>query len=167
MESVNLNFIISNGDEAVCANIGLINSSAVHRVMLTNAFWIPRNRCILISETMRQRLNLNIYMESVHSFGSWMDNIIPSDGPYSVCESVELSIDPINYRLRSVGPPVLIPDLPVDFVLGSLYFTDLNLRWSSRLKRLVSRTDEEESVEEETRRQMIEISDRENRKEEI
>lgn len=167
MESVNLNFIISNADEDDCARIGWINSSEVHRVTLTNASWMPKNRFILINDTMRQRLNLKtIKTLPPEYFIPGIDQITSSRGPYPSCESVHLSFDPINYKLKSLGHPVLVPDLPVDFVLGTLYFTELNLVWSSRLQRLVSRRDEEERVEEEMRRQMIEIFDRENLKEE-
>ncbi|CAF1497288.1 unnamed protein product [Didymodactylos carnosus] len=154
MQSTDLNLIISNAHEVGCANIGLISSSEVHRVILTKVFSIPENRLVLISDTMRQRLGLNMNKTlPPHSFGSWIDNIIPSRGPYQTCEDVHLSVDPITYRLKSIAYPVLVPDLPVDFVLGTLFFNELNLIWSSSLNRLITRREEEEDREEEVRRQ--------------
>ena len=89
-----------------------------------------------------------------------------SHAPYPSYESIHLSLDPINYRLKSVGHPVLVPDLSVDFILGTLYFEEFNLKWNSKLQCLVSRRDEEKRAEEETRRQIVEIFERENFKEE-
>ena len=57
-----------------------------------------------------------------------VDNIIPSRGPYRTCESVYLSADPTTYRLRSIEYPALVPDLPVDIVLGTMSFNELNLK---------------------------------------
>ncbi|CAF0919237.1 unnamed protein product [Didymodactylos carnosus] len=150
MQSIDLNLIISNAHEDGCANIGLFNSSEVHRVILTNVFSIPKNRLVLISDTMGQRLGLNVHKTlPPHSFDSWIDNIIPSRGPYQTCENVYLSLDPITYKLKSIAYPVLVPDLPVDFVLGTLFFDELNIIWSSRLNRLITRREEEEDGEEE------------------
>ena len=154
MQSFDLNLIVSNAKENSCANVGLINSSDVHRVILTNVFWIPKNILVLINESMRQRLGLRIdNTVPPHGFGPWIDNILPSRSPYQTCEDVYLSLDPINYRLKSIAYPVLVPDLSVDLVLGTLFFDDLNLVWSSSLNRVVTRTEIKEREEEEARRQ--------------
>jgi len=77
MQSFELNLIISNGHEVSCANIGLINSSEVYRVTSTNVFFILKNRLVLISDTMRQRLGPDVDRTvPPHSFDSWIDNII-------------------------------------------------------------------------------------------
>ncbi|CAF5113726.1 unnamed protein product, partial [Rotaria magnacalcarata] len=78
-----------------------------------------------------------------------------SDDPYRLCESVYLSVDPDTYRLRSIAYPVLVPDLSVDFVLGSLFFDELNLKWSSSLKRLITRSEEEEEARRQTYRRIL------------
>ncbi len=43
MQSFDLNLIISDAHEDTCAGIGLISLSEVHRVTLTNMFWIPKS----------------------------------------------------------------------------------------------------------------------------
>jgi hypothetical protein len=154
MQSFEFNLIISNAHEDSRANIGLINSSEVHRVTSTNLFFIPKNRVVLINETMRHRLGLDVVRTlPPYSFGSWMDNIMPCRGPYQQCKPVYLSLDPITYRLKSIAYPVLVPDLPVDFVLGTLYLDDLNLSWSSSLNRMSTRREVEEEREKEARRE--------------
>jgi len=154
MQSFEFDLIISNAHEDSLANIGLINSSEVHRVTSTNLFFIPKNRVVLINETMRQRLGLDVDRTlPPYSFGSWMDNIIPCRGPYQQCKHVYLSLDPITYKLKSIAHPVLVPDLPVDFVLGTLYLDDLNLTWSSSLNRMLTRREVEEEREKEAHQQ--------------
>ncbi len=109
---------------------------------------------VLISDTMRQRLGLDVDRTvRPHSFGSQIDTILSSRGPYQQCKHVQLSLDPITYRLKSIAYPVLVPDLPVDFVLGTLYLDDLNLSWSSSLNRMSTRREVEEEREKEARRE--------------
>jgi hypothetical protein len=154
MQSFDFNLIISNGDEHSSAGIGINNSSEVHRVMLTNVSWIPGNMHVLINDAMRQRLGLGL--DNTLPFQNLAPrtlDIISSCGPYRTCENVYLSVDPTAYRLRSIAYPVFVPDLPVDFVLGTLYFDELNLIWSSKLNRVITRSEEEE----ETRRQTYRI----------
>ncbi|UJR22276.1 hypothetical protein I4U23_025336 [Adineta vaga] len=147
MQSIDLNLIISNSHEDIRANVGIINSSEVHRVTLTNVFWIRKNMVVLISETMRQRLALDFNRTlPPHGFGPWIDDILPSRDPYKICENVHLSIDPVNYRLKSTACAVLVPDLPVDFVLGTLYFDDFNLIWNSNLRRYMIRSQADEEA---------------------
>ncbi|CAM4797482.1 unnamed protein product [Rotaria magnacalcarata] len=111
---------------------------------------------VLINETTRQRFNLNFSktLPSQHLHPK-INHISPSDDPYRLCESVYLSVDPDTYRLRSIAYPVLVPDLSVDFVLGSLFFDELNLKWSSSLKRLITRSEEEEEARRQTYRRIL------------
>jgi hypothetical protein len=151
MRSLDFNLIISNAREHKSGNVGIINSSEVHRVMLTNVSWIPGNMFVLINDSMRQRLGLAFDKTLPPQYlCSEILDIIPSRGPYRTCENVYLSIDPINYRLGSIAYPALVPDLPVDFVLGTMFFNELHLKWSSKLNRLITRT---EAEEEDNRRQ--------------
>jgi len=145
MQSLDFNLIISNAHEHRSGNVGIINSSEVHRVMLTNVSWIPGNMFVLINDSMRQRLGLAFDKTLPPQYlCSEILDIIPSRGPYRTCENVYLSIDPVNYRLRSIAYPALVPDLPIDFVLGTMFFNELHLKWSSKLNRLITRTEEEE-----------------------
>ena len=145
MQSFDLTLIISNAHEHTRADLGHIIPSEVHRVTLTNMFWIRRNMYVLISDAMRQRLNLGFAENTPpHTFDSQLDSIPLSRGPYQTCENVYLSIDPINYRLGSIAYPAFVPDLPIDFVLGTMFFNELHLKWSSKLNRLITRTEEEE-----------------------
>jgi hypothetical protein len=103
---------------------------------------------------MRQRLGLEFDKTlPPEMLGPWADGIISSRGPYRKCENVYLSVDPINHRLSAIAYPAFVPDLPVDFILGSWFFTDLNLKWSSKFNRIMTRREEEERLEEEARRQ--------------
>ncbi|CAF3468833.1 unnamed protein product [Rotaria socialis] len=156
MESINFTLIISNANEHTLASYGKINSSEVHRITLTNMSWIPGNMFVLINETMRQRLNLNFCktLPSQHLHPR-INNIIPSDDPYRLCENVYLSVDLDTYRLRSIAYPVLVPDLSVDFILGTLFFYELNLKWSASLKRLITRSEEEEEARRQTYRRIL------------
>ncbi len=77
---------------------------------------------------MRQRIGLDIDRTAPpHSFSSWIDTILSSRGPYQQCKHAHLSLDPISYRPKSIAYPVLVPDLRVDFVIGTVYLDDLNL----------------------------------------
>jgi hypothetical protein len=156
MQSLDINLIISNADEHSSASVGIINSSEVHRVMLTNVPWISGNMFVLINDTMRQRLNLDFHKTFPPQYlSSSIVNIIPSRGPYQICENIYLSIDPTNYRIKSIVYPTFVPDLPVDFVLGTLYFDQLDLRWNSRLNRLITRSEEEEEIRRQTYRNIL------------
>ncbi|CAF4640370.1 unnamed protein product [Rotaria socialis] len=139
MESINFTLIISNANEHTLASYDKINSSEVHRITLTNMSWIPGNMFTLPSQHLHPRIN----------------NIIPSDDPYRLCENVYLSVDPDTYRLRSIAYPVLVPDLSVDFILGTLFFDELNLKWSASLKRLITRSEEEEEARRQTYRRIL------------
>jgi hypothetical protein len=129
MQSFDFNLIISNSREHTRAECGIINSSEVHRVALTNVCWIPDNIFVLINDSMRQRLGLKFDKTlPPQTLDPWADDIISSHGPYRTCENVYLSVDPINYRLSAIAYPAFVPDLPVDFILGSWFFTDFNLK---------------------------------------
>jgi hypothetical protein len=89
MQSFDLPLIISNAHEHTSADLGHITPSEVHRVTLTKMFCIPRNMYVLINDAMRQRLNLGFDETSPpHTFGSWIDSILISRGPYRICENV-------------------------------------------------------------------------------
>ena len=153
MQSCNFNLIVSNAHEYSFAARGDIASSEVHRIMLTNFSWMPRNMHVLINDTMRQRLGLGFDKTLPwHYLGSEFDTIVSSRGPYRTCENVYLAVDPITYALRSIAYPLCVPDLPVDFVLGTLYFDDFNLKWNSKLDRLITREEEEEAIRRQTYR---------------
>ena len=154
MQSFDFNLIVSNAREHSRAEWGTINPSEVHRVTLTNMFWMPKNRFVLINDSMRQRLGLEFDKTlPPQIFGSWIRDILPSCGPYRTCENVYLSVDPINYRLSAIVYPALVPDLPVDFILGTWFFPDLNLKWNSKLNRIITRREEKEILADEARRQ--------------
>ena len=156
MQSFNFNLIVSNADEHSFASIGNINSSQVHRVMLTNVSWISENMFVLINDTMRQRLNLGFHKTLPPQYlNPTIGNILSSRGPYQTCENVYLSVDPTAYRIGSIAYPAFVPDLPVDFVLGTLFFDQLNLRWNSRLNRVITRSEEEEEVRRQTYRNIL------------
>jgi hypothetical protein len=156
MQSFDLPLIISNAHEHTSADLGHITPSEVHRVTLTKMFWIPRNMYVLINDAMRQRLNLGFDETSPpHTFGSWIDSILISRGPYRTCENVYFSLDPIAYRLKSIAYPLCVPDLLVDFVLGTVFFNDLNLEWTSELNRLITRSEEGEEARRHTYRNIL------------
>jgi hypothetical protein len=156
MQSFDFNLIISNADEHSSADNGFINSSEVHRVMLTNVSWVSRNMFVLINETMRQRLNLGFSNTLPPQYIDLkIDNVIPIRGSYRTCENVYLSVDPTTYRLRSIAYPTFVPDLPVDFVLGTIFFNELNLKWSSELKRVINLREEEEKALRQTYRNIL------------
>ena len=156
MQSLDINLVVSNGDEHSSASLGIINSSEVHRVMLANVYYMPRNMFTLISDAMRRRLNLDFNKTFPPQYlNSSIADIIPYPGPYQICEDVYLSVDPINYKLRSIVYPTCVPNLPVDFVLGTLYFDELELRWNSKLNRLITRSEEEEEMRRQTYRNIL------------
>jgi hypothetical protein len=156
MQSFDFNLIISNADEHSSADLGFIDSSEVHRVMLTNVSWVSRNMFVLINETMRQRLNLDFSKTLPPQYIDLkIDNVIPIRGSYRTCENVYLSVDPTTYRLRSIAYPTFVPDLPVDFVLGTIFFNELNLKWSSELKRVINLREEEEKALRQTYRNIL------------
>jgi len=135
---------------------GIRNPPEVHRVVLTNVSWIPGNMFLLINDTMRQRLGLGFDKTLPPQYlHPKVGNIIPCRGPYRTCENVYLSVDPTNYRLGSIEYPALVPDLPVDIVLGTMCFNELKLKWSSKLGRIITRTEEEEEARRQTYRNVL------------
>jgi hypothetical protein len=151
MQSFDFNLIISNAAEHRTAKVGIINSSEVHRVMLTNVSWIPGNIFVLINDAMRQRLGLGFGKTLPPQYLSpEVLDIIPSRGPYRTCENVYLSVDAVTYRLGSIAYPAFVPDLPVDFILGTMFFNELSLKWSSKFNRLITRSEEEEDARRQT-----------------
>jgi hypothetical protein len=156
MQSFDFDLIISNGDEHSSSNVGIIHPSEVHQVTLTNVSWISGNMFTLINDTMRQRLNLSFNKTLPPQYLDLkLDNIISIRGLYRTCEDIYLSVDPITFKLRSIVYPIFVPDLPVDFVLGTIFFNELNLKWCSKLNRVITRREEEEEVRRQTYRNIL------------
>ncbi|UJR34236.1 hypothetical protein I4U23_021641 [Adineta vaga] len=154
MQSVDFNLIISNAKEHTNAKNGSISSSDVHRVQISNVFWLPGNTGSLISESMRQHLGLEVdEILPRDQPGSALNDIIPTTHVYRRCKDIYLSIDPVTFKMLSFEFPLLVPELPVDFVLGTLYFDDFNLVWNARLNRMLTRAQDEEEKAEHARRQ--------------
>lgn len=153
MQSFDFNLIITNGSEHTRASCSIINSSEIHRVTLTNVSWIRNNLFVLINDTMRQRLGLGFDKTlPPQMLVPEAASIISSRGPYRTCEHVYLSSD-FTHEIASIAYPALVPDLPVDFVLGTLYFRDLTLKWSSSLNRVITYREEQEIREDKARRE--------------
>ena len=51
--------------------------------------------------------------------------------------------------------PSLVPNLPVDFVVGSMFLEELGVKWSKISNRMVTRRAYDEEKEQEARRQMF------------
>ncbi|UJR34235.1 hypothetical protein I4U23_021640 [Adineta vaga] len=154
MQSIDFNLIISNARDQRNAESGFISLSDVHRVQISNVFWLPGNTCSLISESMRQRLGLEIDdVPPRHLPGSSLNDIVPTTHIYRRCETTFISINPVTFKLIAWGHPILIPELPVDFVLGTFYFNRFYLVWNARLNRMLTRAQDEEEKVEHARRQ--------------
>jgi hypothetical protein len=155
MQSLDLNLTICHTNEYVRADIGIIEPSQVHRVTIPSVFWIPRNLFVLINESMRQRLGLGFDKTiAPQVLISTVNKIVPYHGPYRTCETLYVSSD-FTSPTGALVYPTLVPDLPVDFVLGTLYFDELGLKWSSVSNRMVTRREYDEEKEQEARRQMF------------
>ena len=155
MQSLDLSLTICHANEYIRANIGIIEPSQVHRVTIPSVFWIPRNLFVLINESMRQRLGLGFDKTiAPQVLSSTVNNIVPYHGPYRTCENVYLSSE-FTSPMGATAYPALVPDLPVDFVLGTLFLEDLGVKWSSVSNRMVTRREYDEENEQEARRQMF------------
>ncbi|CAF1591390.1 unnamed protein product [Adineta ricciae] len=153
MQSIDFTLVISNLCEHVLSTKHAMDETEVHRVILTNISWIPENTYALINDAMRQRLALGL-RETLpsHSFNTSMNDIVSPDRFYSTCQDIFLSRNTYDHSNLSSAIPVLIPDLPVDFVLGTDLFRKLGLVWNSRLnRRLTPREQQEERVREANR----------------
>ena len=155
MQSLDLNLTICHAHEYIRADIGIIEPSQVHRVTIPNMFWIPRNLFVLINESMRQRLGLDFDKTlPPQSLVSSVNAIVPYHGPYRTCETVYLSSD-FTSPMGATAYPTLVPDLPVDFVLGTLFLEELGVKWSEISNRMVTHREYHEEKEQEARRQMF------------
>ena len=145
MQSIDFTLVVGNGLEHILSTMRAMDESEVRRVILTNISWIPDNTYVLINDTMRQRLALGLG-ETLppHSFNTSMGDIISPNRLYSTCHDIFLSPNTYNQCNVSLVTPVLIPDLPVDFVLGTEFFSKLGLVWNSRLNRWLTRREQQE-----------------------
>lgn len=122
MNSLDFSLTIIHGDDYTRAKIGVIDSSQIHRVTLSTVHWIPKNFFVLINESMRQRLGLGFDKTlPPQVLGLVSKDILESPGPYRTCECVYLSTAS-THPIRAIANPALVPDLPVDFVLGTMFF---------------------------------------------
>ena len=82
------------------------------------------------------------------------DGLVSSRGPYPVCDAVYL-LNSLTGKIADYTQPILVPDLPVDFVLGTAYFECFDRGFKSGLVIVLSeeRRQERERQEEERRRQ--------------
>lgn len=126
MELFDLPVIIANNSEYMKSDLDNIDLSNVRHVKITNPHWVPLNLDTLISPVMAERLGLNVWPylppTTLH------ENMRPFVSPtryYKYCDYVDL-LDAHTGLSIDGCHPILVPDLPVDFVLGTFKFYYFN-----------------------------------------
>lgn len=126
MELFDVPFTIANRSEYMKVDLDNIDLSNVRHVKIANPYWVPRNLDTLISPNMAERLGLKLWPylppvtlhDNMHRFVSSKDN-------YKSCDYIAL-LDTNTGLLIDGCHPVLVPDLPVDIVLGTFQFYYFN-----------------------------------------
>lgn len=93
---------------------------------ITNPNWVPLNLYTLISPATAERLGLQVWPylppATLHEN---IRRLISSKGYYKYCDHMVL-LDPHSGLEIEDCHPVLVPDLPVDFISGTRHFYFFN-----------------------------------------
>ncbi|CAF1512944.1 unnamed protein product [Adineta ricciae] len=145
MQSIDFTLVVGNECEHILSIMRVIDESEVHHVTLTTVSWIPDNTYVFINDAMRQRLDLGLRKAlPLDNFSSSMSDIAFPDRSYSTCQPIFFSPDAYNDVTLSFATPILIPDLPVDIVIGTQLFSKFGLVWNLRLNRWLTRREQQE-----------------------
>ena len=151
MQSIDLPVTIVNASDCVNLDVQNIDLLKANHATLARVSWVSRSYPVLISSKMKEQLKLNVWNylppQTLHPN---FDGLVSSRGPFPVCDAVYL-LDSLTGKIADYTQPILVPDLPVDFVLGTAYFERFDRGFKSG--RVIILSEERERQEEERRRQ--------------
>ncbi|CAF1414727.1 unnamed protein product [Adineta ricciae] len=121
MQSASLEVTIINGKDCCASDVHNTDLSTVRHVKLTRVAWIRGTFQVLINSTMRERLGLELSTIVTPDYlASEFTEIVASRGPHPLCKMIYIvNLLTGNFYMTC---PTFVADLPVDFVLGTMYF---------------------------------------------